>query len=179
MNLKNRDDLDRLTPCLYPNRWAVAARRVTFSKKSRQNVTMRGSRLRSSLCKALSFSISSRFIPALSLTLFTRCWRVVSFQGAGGGWFGLKSFESESLALMGMEKMVVHVLGRLFFIKRLVPVHGCWPSGVFSIHGGKSVYILTVGCLNWVSTKVTTTSRRRSVAFQLTDWPLIHSPVAL
>ena len=100
-------------------------------------------------------------------------------EGVGGGWFGLKSFESERLVFMGMEKMVVHVLGLLFFIKRLVPVHGCWPSGVFSIHGGKSVYILTVGCLNWVSTKVTTISRRRSVAFQLTDWPLTHSPVAL
>ena len=81
----------------------------------------------------------------------------------------VKSFESERLVFMGMEKMVVHVLGLLFFIKRLVPVYGCWLSGVFSIHGGKSVYIFTVGCLNWVSTKVTTTSRRRSVAFQLTD----------
>jgi hypothetical protein len=91
----------------------------------------------------------------------------------------MKSFESERLVFMGMEKMVVHVLGRLFFIKPQVPVHGCWTFGALSIHGGKSVYILTVGCLNWVSTKVTTISRRRSVAFQLTDWPLTHSPVAL
>ena len=45
MNLKNRDDLDRLTPCLDPTRWAVAARMVTFSIKLWQNVTMRGPRL--------------------------------------------------------------------------------------------------------------------------------------
>ena len=42
MNLKNRDDLDRLTPCLYPNRWAVAARMVTFRHDFLKNVTMRG-----------------------------------------------------------------------------------------------------------------------------------------
>jgi hypothetical protein len=66
---------------------------------------------------------------------------------------------------------------RLFFIKRLVPVYGWMLSGVLSIHGGKSVYIRTVGCLNWTSTKVRTISRRRVVAFQLTDWPLTHSPV--
>ena len=56
MSLKNRDDLDRLTPCLYPNRWAVAARMVTFSIKLWQNVTMRGPRLGSVLGTTLQLT---------------------------------------------------------------------------------------------------------------------------